>query len=66
MKENFYRVNEIQIHVNIPIGQIISLSIRERVNAHTVAEIVAEIEAGSLNVAASQPADSSHSHEGWR
>ncbi len=54
MKENFYRVNEIQIHVNIPIGQIISLSIRERVNAHTVAEIVAEIEAGSLNVAASQ------------
>ncbi len=54
MKESFYRVNEIQIHVNIPIGQIISLSIRERINAHTVAEIVAEIETGSLNVAAAQ------------
>ncbi|MDE6847453.1 MAG: phage late control D family protein [Lachnospiraceae bacterium] len=47
----FIRIDEIQVLCNIQVGQIKSLSIKERMASHTVVEVVAEIEAGSISIA---------------
>ncbi len=52
--ENFISVDEISVSCNFQIGQIKSLSIKEQMGTHTVAEIVAGVEAGSLNIASQQ------------
>lgn len=51
---NFIRVDEIKIICNFEIGQIKSLSVKEQLGTHTVAEIVAGIESGSMNIASQQ------------
>lgn len=50
MENSFIRMDEIQVQCNIKIGQIKGLSIKERMFSHTVAEVMAGIEAGSLNL----------------
>lgn len=52
--ENFISVDEINVNCNIHIGQIKSLSIKEQMGAHAVAEIMASVEAGSLGIASQQ------------
>lgn len=46
----FLRVDEIKVRCNFPVGQIKSLSIQERMGVHTVAEVSAGIEAGSMEI----------------
>lgn len=48
---DFIKIGEIEVHCNIPIGELKSLSIRERMNAHTVTEVIVGIEPGSVSVA---------------
>lgn len=51
---DFIRVDEIRINCNFEIGRIKSLSIKEQLCTHTVAEVGTDIEPGSLNVASQQ------------
>jgi len=48
---DFIKIGEIEVHCNIPIGKLKSLSIRERMNAHTVTEVIVGIEPGGVNIA---------------
>lgn len=48
--DHLIRVDEIRIKCNFPIGQIKSLSVKECMGTHTVAEIAAGIEVGSLDI----------------
>lgn len=48
---DFIKVGEIEVSCNIPIEELVSLSIREQIGSHTVAEIVVGIKYGSVNVA---------------
>ncbi len=48
---DFIKIGEIEVHCNIPIGELKSLSIRERMNAHTVTEVIVGIEPGSVSIA---------------
>lgn len=53
---DFIKAGEIQVSCNVPLGELKELSIRERIGAHTVVEVVADIEPGSVNVASLQAA----------
>ena len=48
--DHLIRVDEIRIKCNFPIGQLESLSVKECMGTHTVAEIAAGIEVGSLDI----------------
>ena len=52
--ENLISVDEISVNCNFQIGLLKQLSIKEQIDSHTVARIVAEIETGSLQVAHEQ------------
>lgn len=53
---DFIKTGEIEVSCNIPLGELKSLSIMERMGDHTVAEIVVGIEPGSVNAAGLQAA----------
>lgn len=53
-RRDFIRVDEIKVKCNIQIGQIQSLSIQESMGSHTVVEVEAGIEAGSLQLVGNQ------------
>lgn len=48
---DFIKSGEIEVNCNIPVGELKSLSIRERIGTHTVAEVVVGIDPGSVNIA---------------
>lgn len=48
--ESYIKINEIQVQCNIPLEQIHSLSIKESMASHTIAELTAGIESGSLRI----------------
>lgn len=52
--ESFIKINEIRVQCNLQLEQIKSLSIRESMDAHTIAEVTASIEVDSLKVAEQQ------------
>lgn len=48
---DFIKIGEIEVHCNISTGELRSLSIKERMGIHTVAEVVVGIESGSVDIA---------------
>lgn len=48
---DFIKIGEIEVHCNISIGELKSLSIKERMGIHTVAEVVVGIKPGSVDIA---------------
>lgn len=38
---DFMKAGEIQVSCNVPLGELKELSVRERIGAHTVTEVVA-------------------------
>ena len=53
---DFMKAGEIQVSCNVPLGELKELSVRERIGAHTVTEVVAGIGHGSINVVGLQAA----------
>lgn len=48
---DFIKMGEIEVHCNIPTGEVKSLSIKEQMGRHTVAEVAVGIEPGSVSLA---------------
>lgn len=48
---DFIKIGEIEVNCNISASELKSLSIKERMGIHTVAEVVVGIKPGSVNIA---------------